>query len=728
MGSKPPKTTVLMGTYNRPDYLREAITSVVNQSFKDWELLVMNDGGVDVADVVNEFEDSRIRYFNDSVNKGLAARLNFGLVEARGDYIAYLGDDDLYYPNHLQILSQALDEDDAVGAVYSDLYAVQFVKDEATGKRYPLHKFIQVSRDYNRDFMFCFNHTLHVSLVHRRELALRAGGYDENITVLIDWNITRKLSFYTDFKYVPVLTGEYYMPIWKSDRISNLEREDNERYKHNLRKIKADLPPEPWPKADRVAVIVPITKWTTTVVDHITGLTDSICYPVRYILVSNAVGKGEVECRETLGKIGELKNITIYTPPKRMTELEAYRFGAEKADAEYVYLPSLKANTDLEVRIITARGHLSKKECDGVKWDVAREKEGPFDILMKKERFLEVTDPIKGEMGMVVDVVPYGPPRSLEFDYYLHQSKKQFEDGNYELAYSLIKKAEGIRKGGSRNQYLIDLYSKICFALKKFDEAEEKCRLLVTEGYGADNWIRLGKMLQSRGAYRDAIEAYRKGVEEIGLKEGDLDSKVFPISVPEDFGSFTALIGMGECLLEVNSLTEGARVLRRAAKLKANSHRPWLGFGKLFLKTDELEKAEEALLTAARTNGEDPAVYRELGNLDIKKKQPHTAYSYFVKALQQDKTSSEDIDPIYYTGALIEKWGDMKEVFEDFLGHRPGYVPAMKRLSTVYYELGEYRKAGDLLVQAFALEGDDANLKEFSATIQKAIPAECTNV
>ena len=64
--------------------------------------------------------------------------------------------------------------------------------------------------------------------------------------------------------------------------------------------------------------------------------------------------------------------------------------------------------------------------------------------------------------------------------------------------------------------------------------------------------------------------------------------------VPEDFGSFTALIGMGECQLEVGNLTEAAKVLRRAAKLKANSHRPWLGFGKLFLKTGELEKAEDA--------------------------------------------------------------------------------------------------------------------------------------
>jgi len=93
---KDPKVTVLMGTYNMPGYLREAIKSVIAQRMEDWELLVMNDGGVDVGHIVEGFGDNRIRYFHDNVNIGLAARLNFGLKEARGEYISYLGDDDLF--------------------------------------------------------------------------------------------------------------------------------------------------------------------------------------------------------------------------------------------------------------------------------------------------------------------------------------------------------------------------------------------------------------------------------------------------------------------------------------------------------------------------------------------------------------------------------------------------------------------------------------------------------
>jgi O-antigen biosynthesis protein len=215
MTTAPPKVTVLISTYNRPDYLQEAVNSVINQSMSDWELLIMNDGGVDVGPILAGYHDPRIRYFNDSNNKGAAHRFNFGLTRARGAYVTYLGDDDLYYPNHLEVLSSALDDHPEVALAYSDLYAVSCVKDEATGKRYVLDKRIQVSRDFNRDFMMHYNHVLHVSLMHRIEAAFRVGCFDETVKVLIEWSLNRRLCFMYDFIYVPVPTGEYYMPVFK---------------------------------------------------------------------------------------------------------------------------------------------------------------------------------------------------------------------------------------------------------------------------------------------------------------------------------------------------------------------------------------------------------------------------------------------------------------------------------------------------------------------------------
>jgi glycosyltransferase involved in cell wall biosynthesis len=720
MVGKLPKVTVLISTYNRPDYLKDAIASVVNQRFKDWELLVMNDGGVNVDYVVDDFQDSRIRYFQDEENRRLPFRLNFGLRQARGEYIAYLGDDDIYYPNHLEVLTKAMDENPDVGVVYSDLYAVQFIKDEVNGKRYPLHKFIQVSRDYNRDYMFCYNHTLHVSLLHRKDLALKVGGYDESVTVLVDWNITRKLSFYTDFKYIQQLTGEYYMPIGKSDRISNLEREDNERYKHNLRKIKADLPPEPWPKVDKIAVIFPVFQWTEAFRATVTGLIDHLCYPVKFVLINNDHTSSESACRKALGKIGELKNIFICTPPKRLSMLEAYRFGAENVNAEYVYLPSTRADTTVHVRLIEARNYLKNKPCEGIKWDIAQEKNGPFDILMAKEVFLIRTDPVKGSMGATIDVIPRIPTESLRFDFFLSYAEKHFKEGNYDIAYNFLGEAEAVKKGGSADQYLIDLYAKICFDMKKYDEAEEKCRILITRGYGADNWIRLGRTLQTKGEYAEAIEAYQSGLKEIGLQECVLGSPVFPIIVQEDFGAFTALIGMGECLLLMGNLTGAAKMIHKASKLKANSHRTFLGFGKLFLATNEYQRAEEALLAAKKLDEKDPVPCLLLGQLYEKKQNLATAFSYFQSAFERDKSNADTIDSVYHAGFTLGKWVDLKNILEEFLECRPGYIKAMRYLATVYRKLHAHQKAEELIDKARAFDCENGELQDSSLGICQA--------
>jgi len=707
-----PKVTVLTATYNRPGFLGDAIESVVNQSFMDWEMIIINDGGEDVRDIVEDFKDNRIKYFSRRKNRGKAACLNFGLKKAAGEYIAYIDDDDLWYPNHLEVLSGSLDKHEDIGAVYSDLYAVQFIQDEKNGKRYPLHKMIQVARDYNRDFMFHFNHTLHVSFMHRKDLAIRAGGYDENVTVLIDWNITRKLSFYTDFKYVPILTGEYYIPIWKSDRISNLEREDDEKFKHNLRKIKADLPPEPWPKVDRIGVIFPVYDWTDSVREMITNLVDKICYPAKFILVNNDAGSSEIDCRISLGKIGELKNIFILTPQKPLMELEAYRFGAEEIEADYVYLPTKNADVKLELRMIFAMDYLKKTECDGAKWDIEQERKGAFDIIIKREKFLQVSDDKKGEMETVVGVVPKTVPESLTCDFFANIADKQHKNGNYKIAFQCAQMAMSAKKGWVGDQYLIDTYSKICFDLKKYDEAEEKCRILIERGYGADNWIRLGQILQTKEKYDDAIEAYRKGLEEINLSEADLDSPIFPIFIKNDFGSFIALLGMGECMFETGNLTGASGMFRRAAKLKANSPRPFLGFGSVFLKTGQLDKAEEAVASAKIRNDKDPKVYRLLGELHRKKRKLSKAFRCYQKALSLEETNPENVEPIYRLGAALEKWEDMKDIFEEFLKHRPAHIPSIKHLSSIYCELGDYQQAEALIERGLIFDQADSELND----------------
>lgn len=106
----PPLVSVVISTYNRSKYIASCIESVIAQSFKNWELIIINDGSTDnTKTVVASFSDERIRYFEQE-NKGLAAARNRATTLARGRYIAVHDDDDLMLPNRLADSLRAVEE------------------------------------------------------------------------------------------------------------------------------------------------------------------------------------------------------------------------------------------------------------------------------------------------------------------------------------------------------------------------------------------------------------------------------------------------------------------------------------------------------------------------------------------------------------------------------------------------------------------------------------------
>jgi glycosyltransferase involved in cell wall biosynthesis len=99
-----PKVSVLMSVYNAEVYLREAIDSVLNQSFEDFEFIIVNDGSTDGSeDIISSYNDERIIYVNNVVNHGLIYSLNTGLNIAKGKYLARMDADDICYPERLGI-------------------------------------------------------------------------------------------------------------------------------------------------------------------------------------------------------------------------------------------------------------------------------------------------------------------------------------------------------------------------------------------------------------------------------------------------------------------------------------------------------------------------------------------------------------------------------------------------------------------------------------------------
>ena len=106
-----PRVTVIISTYNRSEVLRCAVASVLAQTMADFELLVVGDGCTDDSEqVVLGAKDPRVRWINLPVNTGhQSGPNNRGLQEAKGEFVAYLGHDDLWLQHHLQCLIETLD-------------------------------------------------------------------------------------------------------------------------------------------------------------------------------------------------------------------------------------------------------------------------------------------------------------------------------------------------------------------------------------------------------------------------------------------------------------------------------------------------------------------------------------------------------------------------------------------------------------------------------------------
>jgi glycosyltransferase involved in cell wall biosynthesis len=249
-----PMVSIILPTFNRPLYMAQALSSAVRQRYDNLEIIVVNDGGCDVSSIVKSFNDPRIIFINRRENRGKAFSLNEALAAAKGKYIAYLDDDDIYYPHHIETLVNTLENRSDCGVAYTDLYK-SYCRIAPDGRRIVLSKVVEVSRDFDRFVMLYFNHVLHVSCLHRRDLLGKTGPYNESLNILIDWDMTRRLAFFTDFCHVPDITGEYYHPEGESDRISVRRRKDKTEYARNVLAIRTTRPAKPWSKLADLSII-----------------------------------------------------------------------------------------------------------------------------------------------------------------------------------------------------------------------------------------------------------------------------------------------------------------------------------------------------------------------------------------------------------------------------------------------------------------------------------------
>lgn len=118
-----PKISIVLPTYNGAKYLRQSIDSCLNQTFRDLELIVIDDSSTDdTPHIIKSYDDPRIRYFRNEQNQRLPKSLNIGFAQAKGDFLTWTSDDNFFAPQALEKMAEALDSQ-KVDFVYCDYYS-----------------------------------------------------------------------------------------------------------------------------------------------------------------------------------------------------------------------------------------------------------------------------------------------------------------------------------------------------------------------------------------------------------------------------------------------------------------------------------------------------------------------------------------------------------------------------------------------------------------------------
>jgi glycosyltransferase involved in cell wall biosynthesis len=184
-----PSVSVIIPTYNRADMLDEALASVFAQTYHDFEVIVVDDGSTDhTGAVIGKF--ARVRYIWQG-NSGRSRARNTGLREARGKYIAFLDDDDLWFPQKLKLQTALLEKNESVDLVYSPLVCFG----DGSAVRWILNK-LPPPRDAFIEHILMGNCIGNPSAVMIRKKSLdRVGYFDPSVEPCEDWELLIRMTF-----------------------------------------------------------------------------------------------------------------------------------------------------------------------------------------------------------------------------------------------------------------------------------------------------------------------------------------------------------------------------------------------------------------------------------------------------------------------------------------------------------------------------------------------------
>lgn len=213
-----PLVSVIIRTYQgRIEWLKEAVVSVLNQTYPCIELVVIEDGSETAKNFITSLQQTnRLKniVYQSIEKSGRCLAGNKGLSLATGEYIIFLDDDDLFFADHIEILVSALLENSTLGAAYSIAWEVPTELLQSDPLRYKESlPYINHCQSFSRYLLWNHNYLPIQSVMFRRELYVKAGGFDASLDALEDWDLWIRYSFQADFILVNKLTSLYRVPV-----------------------------------------------------------------------------------------------------------------------------------------------------------------------------------------------------------------------------------------------------------------------------------------------------------------------------------------------------------------------------------------------------------------------------------------------------------------------------------------------------------------------------------
>jgi glycosyltransferase involved in cell wall biosynthesis len=203
------KVSVIIPCYNHADYLRLCLRSVFHQTFKGFEVIVVDDASTDnTPNVIKEFKDSRLCYVRHRKNFGVSSALNTGINLSRGEFIAIIGADDLMKPDNLFVKVDILSKYPSIGLVYSN---AEIIDEDGTiiglAKKQKSDGKLFVEKPFDR--LLYGNFITASSVMVRKSCFEKVGLFDTELHYAEDWDMWLRLAYFYNFGYVDIPLVQY---------------------------------------------------------------------------------------------------------------------------------------------------------------------------------------------------------------------------------------------------------------------------------------------------------------------------------------------------------------------------------------------------------------------------------------------------------------------------------------------------------------------------------------